>query len=48
LRLLALGLGAGLRGELEESVRVGFPGIQAERRAVRIDVNAETLDYQYA
>jgi len=46
IRLLALSLIKGLRGEAAE-VRKLFPEIQDTRKALRIDVNAETLEYEY-
>ena len=45
--MIALGLGSGLKAKLEETIK-SFPEIRRARHSVRIDVNVETMDYQYA
>lgn len=46
VRTIALGLGEGLKGKLEELIRK-FPEIQDEPAAVRIDMDPRKMSYQY-
>ena len=46
IRAIALSLGEGLKGKLEEVIRK-FPEIQDEPAAVRIDMDTEKMSYQY-
>jgi putative zinc finger/helix-turn-helix YgiT family protein len=47
IRVVALGLGEGLKEHLEELIRY-FPHIRDEAKHVGIQMDAETLKYQYA
>ena len=47
IRLVALGLGEGLKEESERVIR-SFPQIKAKPRPAAIQMNATTLRYQYA
>ncbi len=47
IRTLTMALGEGLKERLEEVVR-DFAQIRESRRRVRIEVNSETMAYQYA
>jgi DNA-binding transcriptional regulator YiaG len=46
IRTIALSLGEGLKGKLEEVIRK-FPEIQDEPAAVRIDMDTEKMSYRY-
>jgi DNA-binding transcriptional regulator YiaG len=46
VRAIALSLGDGLRGKLEEVIRK-FPEIRDEPAAMRIDMDTEKMSYQY-
>ena len=47
IRVIAVGLGKGLKPELERIVR-DFPGIKDEFKNVGINVNTDKLEYEYA
>ena len=46
IRTIALSLGEGLKGKLEELIRK-FPDIQDEPAAVRIDMDTQKMSYRY-